>query len=100
MSSAIGPGDWVECVRDGSAVHGWSPLTVGAIYRVRDLVEEGYPGGRVVAGVTLHEVATPPGEVGFWIELFRPIYRPRADLIESLKAPAPDAVRELISEDA
>lgn len=30
----------------------------------------------------------------------RPIYRPRADLIEQLKQPAPDAVRELIAEDA
>lgn len=91
--SAIGPGDWVECVEASGA----GPLEVGRIYQVADVFPS-HPGctcychGREVGGLNLIEL--PVSTVAGWIHAhcilcFRPIYRPKADFIESLKRPAP-----------
>lgn len=90
MSIPIGPGDWVECVdalgREPAGTP--TPLRVGAIYQVEDTFRWfGHD------GLTLREVKPPTGDRGFAAALFRPIYRPKADLIESLKAP-PKRVKE------
>jgi len=103
MAAPIGPGDWVECVdasphrgaRDPSVV---APLTCGALYRVRDVVE-GFIGGQLVSGLLLVGITNPTNREGlefaYDIERFRPIYRPNKEIIESLKQPAPAGVREL-----
>jgi hypothetical protein len=107
VSAPIGPGDFVECVH-ADAIRGvwagqcWEPgaaLTKGAIYTVREVFID-------VAGreaLDLVEVQRGPeavkgwgGRIGYAPERFRPIYRPKSDLIESLKQPAPPVVRELL----
>lgn len=103
MSSAIGPGDFVECVNaEPCALWGDPGLREGGIYQVeavamrRDSVS-GFEG----AAVRLVGYVHPTTEGVRWLgaDRFRPIYRPNADLIESLKQPAPDAVRELVAAD-
>lgn len=84
MAASIGPGDYVECV-NVERMRGVSCrfLRLGAVYRVTWA-------GRSAFGVEILRVAgieLPPGKRGFQLERFRPIYRPKADLIESLKAP-------------
>lgn len=100
MAAPIGPGDWVECLRTWSPSPGESRagFQVGGLYCVAD-VSDARPCdecGRC-GGLTFRGIAR-----GHWFIAcaFRPIYRPDSDLIESLKAPAPEAVRELISEEA
>lgn len=110
MASAIGPGDWVECV-DASPCprYGDPGLRLGALYQVarterrRDEIT-GYEGD----GVLLSGYRHPSRGVekkSDWLgaSRFRPIYRPKADLIESLKAPVtrtPQVVREKSRETA
>lgn len=92
MADAIEPGMWVERWRPYS---GPQDTVVGQIYRVEEvgpvwdcMACDSRCGGIRLAGVK----CTSPGG---WNSscCFRPIYRPRADLIESLKAPSPS--REL-----
>lgn len=97
MSAAIEPDMYVEFIRAGpfaSCGHGWEltpELTIGAIYRVEDVV----PGHEFVDGVgglTLVEVPGfyPCGQrFTYDIRRFRPIYRPKAEFIAELLAPAP-----------
>lgn len=87
---AIGPGDWVECVHAGEFQGNVSRgrLVQGAIYRVRAI---GLTGSGCL-GVALVEVRDPITDRynGFWrIGRFRPIYRPKSEIIEALKQPAP-----------
>ena len=92
MSAPIGPGDWVECV-DTSAPNfptldpdksSRGLLTKGAIYQVEAVV----PSRLNRPMLQLREVKTLRNEWGaFYAFRFRPVYRPKADLIESLKAP-------------
>jgi hypothetical protein len=95
--SAIGKGDWVECV-DGGPLRNGAPsgLRTGAVYQVERI---GRVSGRWKnAGkpeVVLVEVKHPLDGAGFDPERFRPIYRRNQQLIESLKQPAPAGVREL-----
>lgn len=92
--SAIGPGDWVEALGPRGAVS-WTGARAGGVYCVEalvstapcDLCPDDHPGLHLF-GIQRH----PHGWAGCQ---FRPIYRPKADLIEQLKQPAPDAVREL-----
>lgn len=85
MSAAIGPGDWVERVRGGNG------LNAGSMWRVEDIDAAG---GWCVAcgpsagsiGLLLHGIRHPSHKP--WCSCgFRPIYRPKSEIIEALKAP-------------
>jgi hypothetical protein len=94
--SAIGPGDWVECVNpevgDGSDF-----VRLGAIYCVEELVGVDWPTPCCGGVVGMELVGVPRSEDEAWCPCaFRPIYRPNADFIEHLKQPAPEIVREFI----
>lgn len=103
--SAIGPGDWVECVDDSPprCVNDFGPdLKVGVVVLHRMYcVDE------------IDEPTEEVPELGLWFadedsvridgdgydrswaaDRFRPIYRPRADLIESLLQPLSEHVLE------
>ena len=100
--SAIGPGDWVECAPP-SGYRGEIPIEEigisggypkgGHVYRVREVGQywnlKGIMDGLRLVGI----VASIPDHPDAWwpAECFRPIYRPKADLIERLMAPAPEA---------
>ena len=104
MSSAIGPGDWVECCpktyRDTppancKVVRGAWPQQ-GAIYQVREVgcrTGTDVPALRLVGIVVAH-----PYEPDCWWDVvyFRPIYRPKSSIIEQLKQPISEPVRELL----
>lgn len=94
MSAPIGPGDWVECCPKfyvaqpplGVTLIGSWP-TPGRIYQVREC---GFRTGTNDPAIRLVGiVASYPGHPDCWwpTRHFRPIYRPKADLIEQLKAP-------------
>jgi len=82
MTSAIGPGDWVECI-DVS----WRPLAhyppsqliVGAVYQVEDVDRDAHDPGIWLVGIT-----SPHCTGTFSTSHFKPIYRPKAKLIEDL----------------
>lgn len=103
MSAPIGPGDWVEYVGDYDEA-----FVVGRLYCVRRIVSTGISvvcachGKEQAFGLDVHEVQLPPNdeyhESAWCPDGFRPIYRPKADLIEQLKQPAPDIER--VTEDA
>lgn len=90
--TAIGPGDWVECVDNAPRsfnvnkrqIEALKFLKLGKIYVVR--------GFAPFAGILLAEIKAGDEDFGFgWAEeRFRPIYRPKADLIERLMQPVPD----------
>lgn len=97
MAAPIGVGDWVEFI--GSSLppppsrDGVGPV-LGRIYCVRQLrprvrCTDGVvrPGLRVF-GVRQF-VKTTGKECSYPLIHFRPIYRPRAEIIEALKQPAP-----------
>jgi hypothetical protein len=99
MSAPIGPGDWVEALIDCDAEFGFGAIVKGSVYCVESLscgpgdepcssCGSVGPGGLILKGDAPHFAGT-----GWCPCAFRPIYRPRADLIRSLKQPAPD--REL-----
>lgn len=97
MSVDIGPGDWVECINASPNSHGDAvPLTLGGIYRVAMVVETvGFKGECTGLGLVLHDVefrfypiasgAQVPE--AFSVRRFRPIYRPKAEVINALLAP-------------
>lgn len=101
MAAPIGPGDFVECVDVRPSLRFAPPaLRLGAIYCVEGIEPECFCSlcGRC-AGLVLLGYAPQPGARAAKACRFRPIYRPNADFIESLKAPPKSApVRE--SEDA
>lgn len=91
--SAIGPGDWVEYVGDGG------PAARGQIYRVRSFDPTCSPCtdcGDDGPGVDLDGVSLDLPAFCGACEL-RPIYRPKSSLIETLKQPAPEILRELLT---
>lgn len=94
--TAIGPGDFVECVVGARSyfedVH--EEVVTGSVYLV-DGLEWGFsPSGVWGPGLTL---------AGFrkdhcWsVKRFRPIYTPRADFIQSLMQPAPAAPETVVA---
>ena len=96
--SAIGKGDWVECMDASPHLQmGHKSLVSGGIYRVLEL----HPAGSIRGDRMAYEDAIDlvgdslPYPFTWSVSRFRPIYRPKSSLIESLKRPAPDAVREL-----
>lgn len=110
MSADIGPGDWVECVDDhphiNSSVSPDYRLQKGRLYRIADVRPAGaHPKPRTVysADAVRLEGDPLPEPYAWRIARFKPVYRPRADLIESLRAPVtrtPKVVRENSREDA
>jgi hypothetical protein len=100
MSAPIGPGDWVECIAPCEEYG----LRAGAIYCVEEVAEPATDGSCQHCsggcfGVLVSEAWLPVAE-GYWCGArFRPIYRPKSSIIEQLKQPAPDVVRELIVAD-
>lgn len=94
MAAPIGPGDWIECVRAGPNLHTVCGVRVGGIYCVEAMQEMDVSCAACAScdRVGLRLVGQPIKVKGYradWIcgGGFRPIYRPNADLIESLKAP-------------
>lgn len=100
MTAPIGPGDWVECAPP-SGYRGDIPIEQvgisgsypkrGHVYRVREVGQyrtlQGMEDGLRLVGI----VASTPGHPDSWwpARCFRPIYRPKAELIQSLLAPTP-----------
>lgn len=90
--SAIGPGDWVECVSLNCGCETARPddaalfLSEGSSYRVTRV-------GRAGNGDEAVEIADWP-DTPFCPGHFRPTYREDPDLIESLKQPAPERETE------
>ena len=97
--SAIGPGDWVECV-DTSRPNfltldpreiSPSILIRGGVYQVEAVV----PSRQSRPMLQLREVRSKLNPLGaFYAYRFRPIYRPKADLIERLMQPIDEPVKE------
>lgn len=83
--TAIGKGDWVECVDNRSRDYEGCEerLRLGGLYCVEraDIAPCGDP------AIWLIEATAACPEQGFRLDRFRPIFRPRADFIEALKAP-------------
>ena len=93
--SAIGPGDWVECVDAGSPRGKRGPvLVLGKVYCVDGVVHQDYPCLHDGCGHNLLEVAGVNHELPCCPSRFRPIYRPKADLIERLMQPIDEPVKE------
>jgi hypothetical protein len=99
MSAPIGPGDWVECIREDAPPHvppeHVIPLhnpVLGKIYRVERIVpgeefEDGEPGVELEG---VHETDTEGNRASFWLEQFRPVYRPKGrELFRKLLDPVP-----------
>ena len=95
--TAIGPGDWVECV--GYAVdkrsfesRGPTPKK-GGVYQIEAVVMGRLRDGTVEPAYRLvgwHVPSEIGGRIVYPTSGFRPIYRPKADLIERLMQPVPD----------
>ena len=80
----IGPGDFIECIDDLRSINPQSMLVLGAIYTAVEVFDD----DRGTPGVSVKEATPPAPYYGFAISLFRPVYRPKASLIESLSTPA------------
>lgn len=90
MSAPIGPGDWVECVESGKFA--CDEVVAGRVYEVA-AAGEGRCSRSDCNGVWVR--LTNDRVSGDWCGVrFRPIYRPKQELIESLKQPAPERERE------
>jgi len=94
--TAIGPGDWVECVDNaprpwhfGPYIEALEELRVGGVYQVRAIDRAG---DLFLAGILTgsERLGFGPDALGFDESRFRLIYRPKADLIERLMEPVPD----------
>lgn len=89
--SAIGPGDFVECVDASPSLKTGERLSVGAIYQVREVLRGPGMSGRTENGVRLvgqRRCLNRQGVEYAWrADRFRPIYRPKSSLIEQLKRP-------------
>lgn len=84
--SAIGPGDFVECV-DDAPDEGRAPLVVkGAIYEVSGVFDGPYGPYLTLAGMD------PSPYPGWFLHRFRPVYRPKQELIQSLLTGSHDRV--------
>jgi hypothetical protein len=97
MANAIGPGDWVEFLGYGGNPGSFSgadgtKLRVGGLYQVEEIIRAAMSTGGTCEAITLvgiHRLSVRGRRMAYLPERFRPIYRPRADFIESLKAPSP-----------
>lgn len=84
MAAPISPGDWVEYVgSDDPNAISMNLLVRGSVYQVARLVQARGLDGGLHPALILRGVSR-----GAWtIKAFRPIYRPKQELIEQLKAP-------------
>jgi hypothetical protein len=84
--SAIGPGDFVECV-DGSPLSNPKrpPVIEGAVYRVHAIKSVLAANGEAVEALLLVGLNTYPD--AYSMRRFRPIYRPDEKLIRDLLQP-------------
>lgn len=89
----VGPGDFVECVDVAPPpfptrlnVHP-SSLSLHSVYTVRALCVSRL--GRPMLILNEVQSAYNP-QRAYYAYRFRPIYRPKSEIIESLKAPAPE----------
>lgn len=92
MSADIGPGDFVEVTAVGPVPPGGQPsgYRVGALYVVDDVgVWHGQHWLNCVGMRRPVDCGYPACIPGWNAKAFRPIYRPKSSLIESLNAPAP-----------
>ena len=87
--SAIGPGDWVEAIGPKGVESPRAPgVFGGGVYCVEALVwTNPHCGGCGGEHAGIHLVGKARARNGWRGCEFRPVYRPKADLIESLKAP-------------
>lgn len=98
MSAAIGPGDWVECIRMTSPAVISAGVRAGCIYCV-EAIKDMAPRRCVSCGSGCPSIAlrlqgirfAPLGYSANWIcaGAFRPIYRPSQSLIRDLQQPIP-----------
>lgn len=96
----IGPGDWVECLRTWPSLDGSSEgFRVGGLYCVEAVYDsdEYCDHCRTCCdALSFSNIAPDQG----WISCaFRPIYRPREDLIQQLLQPVSETVRDVVSAD-
>lgn len=80
MSEPIGVGDWVECIRTAGPVSAASWL--GRIFQVSEV-----GAWRDQTFINCHGLPKPTSYPGWAAECFRPIYRPKRELIEALSKP-------------
>lgn len=88
MAAPIGVGDWVECIdmRDYPGEIDVPPLLrLGRVYRVAAFVQADL--GEALELCEFRDIKEDGWPPCFMVSRFRPIYRPRADFIEALKAP-------------
>lgn len=100
--SAIGPGDWVECInaspKPGTRKVDWRGPTieVGKLYRVTAAFVDGTGAPVILVGWERVKATRENGfRCGYHVDRFRPVYRPRTDLIESLLQPV-DGVKPTV----
>lgn len=95
MAAPIGPGDWVECLRVWPRAPDEAPtgFRVGGLYCVEAARDDGWCDVccECCPGLTFTNIARGEWFIGC---AFRPVYRPNADFIESLKQPSPERERE------
>mgnify|MGYP006967776509 FL=1 len=92
--TAIGPGDWVECVGYALGKRGFEPRgptpKKGEIYQIEAVVMGRLRDGAVEPAYRLvgwHVPSETGARIVYHHSGFRPIYRPKADLIERLMQP-------------
>lgn len=87
MSEPIGPGDWVECVSSGLSSKG-DRVEAGRIYRVTAFKSWGARCANCGCANGHTGLVVETDKNGGWCpKRFRPIYRPKASLIQSLLKP-------------
>lgn len=98
--SAIGPGDWVECVNT-IPEHGcfWGVddrLARGALYQVLDaFMDRDSDSVLSLVGHRRSAAAVAQnGHHGYLASRFRPIYHPKSELLESLLRKSDEPVKE------
>jgi hypothetical protein len=94
MAAPIGPGDWCEFLGPPSPEPGAETVVVGGLYCVEAFVASwgacNHCGDDTETGLILAGQPRVPcgGTLMSWCPCrFRPVYRPRASFIASLKAP-------------
>lgn len=100
--SAIGPGDWVECINDAPRKGPGKPfafLVKGRVYCVSSLHFHPalkIPSLCVIGGPKFCEKLSCDGLFGgHGVDRFRPIYRPKSELLESLLRKSDEPVKEM-----